>query len=127
MVTNWSSNALAEKLGQRIKLLLETPSLVGATLPYSQSQMQNVIKIELYDTRVRVLLLVLFTALRCAHKADIPHFDRLLRNRILHFLARGLVTSLQFSKKKIGICSRSRASILYRAQSFDMHSEYISY
>ena len=43
--------------------------------------------------------LALFTALRYVHKADIPHFDWLLRDWSSHFLARGLVTS-QFSKKK---------------------------
>ena len=51
---------------------------------------------------------------------------KLLRDRSLHLLAKGSVTTWQFSKKKCSICPRSWASILYRAQSFDTHSEYAS-
>ena len=43
---------------------------------------------------------MLFTILPYVHKADIPHYDRLLRDRSLHFLAKGSVTTSQFSKKK---------------------------
>ena len=42
---------------------------------------------------------MLFTVLRCAHKADIPPHEILLRDQSLPFLAKGLVTSSLFLKK----------------------------
>ena len=69
--------------------------------------------------------------LRSVHTADIPPHERLLRDRSMYFLVKGLITSSQFSKKKkIGICPRGHAPGLpfcIAVQSFDKHSKYLSH